>query len=94
MSLESISKLRLWVYRLIAFLVIPFVFIICLEGGLRLLGVGMQNLEVESEADQAWLFAPLDKKRRLLSSAQDRIKDKHGENLIHHARALKQDLQD
>lgn len=40
MSQENISKMRLWTYRLIAFLVVPFLFILCVEGGLRLIGVG------------------------------------------------------
>ncbi len=40
MSIESISKLRLWIFWLIAILVIPITFLLCLEGGLRLFGVG------------------------------------------------------
>jgi len=40
MSTESIPKLRLWIFRLIAIFIVPIVFILCLEGGLRLFGVG------------------------------------------------------
>lgn len=40
MSLENISSQRLWVYRLIAVLVVPTVFLACLESGLKLFEVG------------------------------------------------------
>ncbi|RLB68388.1 MAG: hypothetical protein DRH08_01125 [Deltaproteobacteria bacterium] len=40
MGKEKISKMRLWAYRLITFLLIPCLFILCIEGGLRLFGVG------------------------------------------------------
>ena len=40
MSSEPISKPRLWLYWLIALLVVPSVFLLCLEGGLRLAGIG------------------------------------------------------
>lgn len=40
MSIEIISNLRLWIYRLIAILVIPAIVLICIEGGLRISGAG------------------------------------------------------
>ena len=42
MSLETISKLRLWIYRLIALLIIPSLFLFCFEAGLRFFKVGHQ----------------------------------------------------
>jgi tetratricopeptide (TPR) repeat protein len=42
------STLRLWIFRLIAVVLIPLLFILCLEGGLRILNVG-QSLNFTSE---------------------------------------------
>jgi len=40
MSIESLSKSRLWLFRLIALVIVPLAFLLCLEGGLRLFQVG------------------------------------------------------
>jgi len=54
----------------------------------RLLGVGLENLEVETQAMQSWLFAPLEEKRRVLAKTQDRLREKYGDTILQHARAL------
>lgn len=44
------STLRLWIFRLIAVVLIPLIFILCLEGALRILNVG-QSLTFTSECN-------------------------------------------